>query len=326
MVVISVITIIRHRQQKFSAEQKELEYLRYFHSILPHSQIYGNLNEKFSKLDRRKNSRNGKRNSKRQKLEKADDTIDSENKLNGLTTMYRQFRYSQYSSRTISNDTDNPEEDSNALDDSEMIELIETAASNTNGPVVSAVVDKADHNTSTGKVCQKFNFMVVADNMQDVTVQVEKTDKEMNNMEKGITEEIKDSSTDKSVHKSKTESANHRVHFCLEQDRKKREQTVYLTTAGSSASSGTPTQVELHAENNWCNRDAGSTEYTGTLTQEDKNAADSASNTGAGSTALIGTPTQVELHAPKMFKSKNNNIFMKQLLMDEIDNMKVTKL
>lgn len=240
MIVTAIITIIRHRQQKFAAEQKEMEYLRYFHSVLPHSQIYGNLNEKFSKLDKRKNSRNGHRNSKRRKTDKVDDISDTENKLNGLTSIYKQFRYSQYSSKTLSKDADDDHDEGNELDETEMIDFgfKQSSTINQNGQVTSIAADINDANTE--QICQKYHFTVDTDSMQDVVVQVEDTHKET---------ELADIRNDEKVaQKWKTESANHRVvHFCLENDEQKQEQEVAVNSFTDSA--GTQPQEELRASN-----------------------------------------------------------------------------
>ncbi|KAH3849293.1 hypothetical protein DPMN_091692 [Dreissena polymorpha] len=45
--IFIITSIIRHRHQRNKDQQKETEYLRYFYSVMPHSQIYGNLSKLF---------------------------------------------------------------------------------------------------------------------------------------------------------------------------------------------------------------------------------------------------------------------------------------
>jgi Na+-translocating ferredoxin:NAD+ oxidoreductase RnfG subunit len=53
IVVLTIITFIRNRNQKLTAERQEYEYLRYFHSVLPQSNIYGDLKETLAKIERK---------------------------------------------------------------------------------------------------------------------------------------------------------------------------------------------------------------------------------------------------------------------------------
>lgn len=208
MIITAIVTLIRHRQQKHAAEQKELDYLRYFHSILPHSQIYGNLNEKFSKLDKRNNSKKGKW----KRTDKVEDMSDADIKLNGLTTIYKKFRYSQYSARTFSKDFsyDN-EESSRSFDETEMMTLELSPTTEVE------IYENGQVNTdsSSRNICQKYRFAVKPDDMQENSKQTDEIDKEM--VRKHL---FGGKFLEKVVQKSKNESSNHRVHFSLECDEK----------------------------------------------------------------------------------------------------------
>ncbi|XP_045158348.2 uncharacterized protein LOC123524316 [Mercenaria mercenaria] len=226
MIIIAIVTFIRHRQQKFAAEQKELDYLRYFHSVLPHSQIYGNLSDKFTKMDKRKNSKK----SKSFRADRVEDICDADIKLNGFTSIYRRFRYSQYTSRTLSKDSSNDNDEPRSFDETEMIntELKPDVEIYENGQVTKITADANVANT--GNVCQKFNFAIKTDNMQDTTVEIEESDKDMTSKSNDLTKDSRDKSGEKLVQKSKTNSSNNRVHFNLECDEKIQETETHSQT------------------------------------------------------------------------------------------------
>ena len=95
-VVVSVIcfviaTLVRSHQQKKHQNKKEQEFLRYYHSVLPHSRIYGNLNETFAA----DNSKMRRKNSKKQKEEGGNTLKD---KL--MAAMYKRYPYNPYVSET----------------------------------------------------------------------------------------------------------------------------------------------------------------------------------------------------------------------------------
>lgn len=94
-VVVSVIcfliaTLIRHHQQKKHQHKKEQEFLRYYHSVLPHSRIYGNLNELFADTSKMR-----RKNSKKQQQEKGNTVKDKV-----MAAMYKNYPYNPYVSES----------------------------------------------------------------------------------------------------------------------------------------------------------------------------------------------------------------------------------
>lgn len=212
MIITGTITFIRRRQQKLQQHRKEQEYLRYFHSVLPHSQIYGNLNETFSKPDRRKSSKRAS--IKNKGLSSSENTrrVSVTSVSSTVTNMLKRFQYQQPFKKTVSQDADDDD------DESKYIEMLDE------GIGIESCVDIDTHRgqsectaeaTVHSAFNKKFNFTVT--DMEDV--QINETTTAENVCQKFFFPmDNRSGAINSTMENKKHEPSSPRVRFSIEKD------------------------------------------------------------------------------------------------------------